>query len=68
MATTPERWYLGSQNDGLFILNKPPRPSNDHPVHEFREGISPTLVIPLGDLDIRHAQAIVDAHNATVPE
>ena len=24
-----ERWYVGAKNDGLFIIDKPPRPSND---------------------------------------
>lgn len=24
-----ERWYVGAQNDALFIINRPPRPSND---------------------------------------
>lgn len=26
---TPGPWFVGSQNDALFIINKPPRPSND---------------------------------------
>jgi hypothetical protein len=26
---TPGPWYVGAQNDGLYIINKPPRPSND---------------------------------------
>jgi hypothetical protein len=29
LAHTPGPWYVGTQNDGLFILNQPPRPSND---------------------------------------
>lgn len=31
---TPGPWYVGSQNDMLYVINKPPRPSNDHPNHE----------------------------------
>jgi len=23
------KWYVGAKNDGLFIIDKPPRPSND---------------------------------------
>ena len=26
---TPGPWHVGSQNDGLFIINQPPRPSTD---------------------------------------
>lgn len=26
---TQESWYVGAQNDALFIIDKPPRPSND---------------------------------------
>lgn len=25
----PETWYVGAQNDILYILNRPPRPSTD---------------------------------------
>lgn len=56
-----ERWYLGSMNDGLFIINKPPRPSNDHPSHDRTDG--PSLVLNVTDLPHVKAQAIVDAHN-----
>lgn len=56
------RWYLGSQNDGLFIIDTPPRPSNDDAIHDRKDG--PSLVIPLGDIPKSRAQAIVDAHNS----
>lgn len=59
-----ERWYLGSQNDGLFIINTPPRPSNDYPWHDRPDG--PTLVIPLSDMPRSEAMKIVDAHNAAL--
>lgn len=59
-----DRWYLGSQNDGLFIINQPPRPSNDHPIHDRKDG--PTLAIPIGNMAKDKAQAIVDAHNDAI--
>jgi hypothetical protein len=59
-----ERWYLGSMNDGLFIINTPPSPSNDHPFHERMNG--PSVVIPVHGLPQDRAQAIVDAHNAAL--
>lgn len=35
-ADMPRRkpWYVGTQNDGLYIIDRPPSPSNDHPDHE----------------------------------
>lgn len=57
-----EPWYLGAQNDGLFIINRPPRPSNDHPIHDRADG--PTLVLPLGNMPEKQARAIIDAHNS----
>jgi hypothetical protein len=63
------KWYLGSQNDGLAIIDRPPRPSNDYPVHEYREGISPDMVLPLGTwTDRARAQAICDAHNKDIED
>ena len=58
------RWYLGSQNDGLFIIDMPPRPSNDDQWHDRPDG--PSLVIPLGAMSREKAQAIVDAHNEAI--
>lgn len=61
-----ERWYLGSMNDGLFIINRPPRPSNtDCGPGDVAD--PPLLVIALGDLAGARAQQIVDAHNAAMP-
>ena len=60
-----ERWYLGSMNDGLFIINRPPRPApNDAGPGEV--GDSPTLVVALGDLREDLAQQIIDAHNSAL--
>lgn len=58
------RWYLGSMNDGLFIINQLPRPSTDDMVHERPDG--PSLVINVTDLPRAKAQAIVDGHNAAL--
>lgn len=56
------RWYLGSLNDGLFIINTPPRPSHDHPCHDRPDG--PDQVICVSGIPQAKAQEIVDAHNA----
>lgn len=66
-ATERHRWYVGAQNDGCFIIDRPPRPSNDDVVPDRCDG--PTKVIPLGTatpgvLDL--AQAICDAHNMLI--
>lgn len=60
-----ERWYLGSMNDGLFIINAPPRPSTDDIVFGQHQG-HPTTVINVTELPLEKAQALVDAHNALV--
>lgn len=57
-----ERWYLGAQNDGLFIINRPPRPSND----DVDPDSGPTLAIPVAGISRQAAQTIVDAHNAAL--
>jgi hypothetical protein len=28
-AATPGPWFVGAMNDGLFVIDQPPRPSND---------------------------------------
>jgi hypothetical protein len=63
-APVPEgkRWYIGAQNDGLFIIDAPPRPSTDDAHHGRVVGV----ITPLGDLSRDTAQAICDAHNATL--
>lgn len=57
-------WYLGSMNDGLFIINTPPRPSTDDVWFDRPDG--PTLVLNVVALSEERAQAIVDAHNFEV--
>lgn len=54
-------WHLGSMNDGLFIIDTPPRPSTDEVHHDRKDG--PTLVLNVTNLPHEKAQAIVDAHN-----
>lgn len=63
-AEPREKWYLGLMNGGLFIMNKPPRPSNDSgPMENTNE---PTLALPIHGLPINHAVSIVTAHNASL--
>lgn len=57
-------WYLGSMNDGLFIINAPPRPSTDDVWHNRHDG--PTVVLNVAALTEERAQAIVDAHNRAI--
>lgn len=59
-----ERWYLGSMNDGLFIINTPPRPSNDDVWHDRPDG--PSMVLNVTSLTRQEAQSVVDAHNAYI--
>jgi hypothetical protein len=33
-AHTPGPWYVGAQNDGLYIIDRQPSPSNDDPRHD----------------------------------
>lgn len=58
-----ERWYLGTMNDGLFIIDRSPRPSTDEQWHDRPDG--PKLVLNVTGLSQEAAQRIVDAYNAT---
>lgn len=60
-----KRWHLGAMNDGLFIINAPPRPSTDDTWPDRPDG--PTMVLNVTELSEAKAQAIVDAHN-TAPQ
>jgi hypothetical protein len=57
MSTSPERWYVGSMNDCLFIIDQPPRPSNDdvNPDHDVNVIAKVADLGPEGD---RHARLI----------
>lgn len=57
-------WHLGAMNDGLFIIDAPPRPSTDDIVHDREDG--PTMILNVTDLPEAKAQAIVNAHNAAI--
>lgn len=56
-----KKWYLGAMNDGLFIIDTPPRPSTDDQWHDRPDG--PSMVLNVTELPRDKAQAIVDAHN-----
>lgn len=58
-----KRWYLASKNDGLFIIDAPPRPSNDDQNHDAG---GPDMVLNISALSHERAQEIVDAHNAGI--
>lgn len=57
------KWFLGSMNDGLFIINQPPRPSTDDVWAERLDG--PDMVLNVTELTLPKAQAVCDAHNTT---
>lgn len=59
-----DKWYIGAQNDLLFIINTPPRPAGSEPWHDRPDG--PSLAILVDKLDKERIQEIVDAHNAAV--
>jgi len=52
-------WHIGSMNDALFIIDRPPSPSNDHPWHDNPNGPAAISFA----IDDRNAIAIVKAHN-----
>lgn len=66
MSEKPEinMWHLGSMNDGLFIIDTPPRPSTDDIHGERTDG--PSMVLKAHGLSVADAQAICDAHNASI--
>ena len=59
-----QKWYLGSMNDGLFIINQPPRPSTDEQFHEREDG--PSMVLNVSGIDPQLAYEIVLAHNLSL--
>ncbi len=61
-----QKWYLGSMNDGLFIINQPPRPSTDEQFHEREDG--PSMVLNVSGIDPQLAYEIVSAHNLSLAE
>lgn len=57
-----KKWYLGTQNDGLFIVDQPPRQSNDYPMHDTNVN----LVLPVPADARKFAESVIAAHNASV--
>lgn len=54
-----EKWYVGAQNDGLFIIDQPPRPSNDY----INPDLHVNVVRAVSDIGLQAAQRICDEHN-----
>lgn len=61
-----KHWHLASMNDGLFIIDTPPRPSNDNIWHERLNG--PSVVLNVTELSLKKALVVVEAHNSRVEE
>ena len=59
-SKSPDKLYLGAQNDILYIIDKPPRPSNDQLFHE-RSDVNVIAKIYKGYDDI--ARRMVEAYN-----
>lgn len=57
-------WFLGSLNDGLFIVNRRPTPCGTDLAVGTPNPDPATLVLNITELPDAKAQAIVDAHNA----
>ena len=53
------KYYVGAQNDALYIIDKPPRPSNDDQWHDRPDG--PNVIAKVYDHSL--AQKIADALN-----
>lgn len=61
------KWYVATMNDCIFIINRQPRPA---PIDYPNPRVGPDLVISMrsGSRETQElAEAIVAAHNATVP-
>jgi hypothetical protein len=63
LKATETPWYVGVMNDCAFIINKPPRPSNDEVWHDRPDG--PEVICKMGptELDTANAALIVLAVN-----
>lgn len=57
-----KKWYLGAQNDGLFIIDRPPHSSNDNQMHDA--DVNCILPVPNGARDF--AEAVIKAHNEAI--
>ena len=63
MVKAAPRFYVGSMNDGLFIIDTPPRPSTDDVWYDRPDG--PGIAIPMGT-DAALANRLVDAWNGVL--
>jgi len=67
--TNNRGWYLGAMNDGLFIIDVPPRPSTDDLHHEPADyDRIPRFTLNCNGMRREQAEAIVAAHNTVVSE
>lgn len=59
-----KRWYLGSMNDGPFIIDHRPCKNEEGCFDDCPN--APDLVLNVTALTHSQAQAVVDAHNADI--
>ncbi|BCH33180.1 hypothetical protein MesoLjLc_51100 [Mesorhizobium sp. L-8-10] len=64
-AAGGQRWYLGSMNDGLFIIDRPATPAGTD-VGPWDNPNGPQLALNVAALTPQQAQAIIDLHNASL--
>ncbi len=57
-------WYLGAQNDGLFIVDEKPAVNNDYPNHDRK--IDMVIKVPDGEGYATFTRAVIDEHNKDV--
>jgi hypothetical protein len=57
---TQRPWFVGAQNDALYIINKHPSPSNDYPRHDR----DMTMIAKVYEASAANAELIVRAVNA----
>lgn len=55
-----KKWYLGAMNDGLFVIDQPPSPSTDYPVHDAATNAIAQVPFEAKQL----AEKLIAAHNA----
>jgi hypothetical protein len=65
LALNHGKWYIGTMNDGLFIINRPPRPA---PVDYLTAGDPDLKVIASMGNDKLRTEAIVKAHNEVIEQ
>jgi hypothetical protein len=57
-------WYLGTQNDILYIIDGPPCDGNDQPIHDHGPDI--LLRVPAGREADEFAKQVVELHNKSL--